>query len=169
MFHGWFKLAVSVPGQCEASRHQRLRHSALANICEAHAVFVFAGVWSRRYSVASIGQRGFQSGDAGCAGNGGTPAIVGRARLDRAPRVRVRPRAEAAYSWPVEVRCLFKLLYVASRPRALASAMSKAGGERRCCTRHGRAARCGRPSRTRCLFQHNAQRADTLSAPQRAG
>ena len=58
--------------------------------------------------VGSIGQRGFQSGDAGCAGTGGTPAIVGRARLDRAPRVRVRPRVEAAYSWPVEARYFLK-------------------------------------------------------------
>jgi len=61
-----------------------LRYSALTDACKALAVLFFAGVWSRRYSVASIGQRGSQSGDAGCAGNCGTPAIVGRARLDRA-------------------------------------------------------------------------------------
>ncbi len=108
MFHRWFKLVVSVPGQCEASRHQYLRSSAPTNTREALTVLSLAGVWSRRYSVASIGQRGFQSGDAGFAGTGGTPSIDGRARLDRAPRVRVRPRAEAAYSWPVEARYFFK-------------------------------------------------------------
>ncbi len=73
------------PARCVASRDQYLRSSALIDTCEALAVFVFAGVWSRRYSVASTDQRVFQSGDAGCAGNCGTPSIVGRARLDRAP------------------------------------------------------------------------------------
>ncbi len=55
MPHSWFKLAVSVPGQGEASRPQSLRLSAPSNTCEAHAESVFAGVWSRLYSTCATG------------------------------------------------------------------------------------------------------------------
>ncbi len=70
-----------------------MRQRGVPNICAtAHKLTVAKHMLSflrwrvvLGYPAGSIGQRGFQSGDAGCAGNGGTPSVGGRARFDRAP------------------------------------------------------------------------------------
>ncbi len=104
---------VQISGVCSRAMRQR----AETNVCATAHRLTPAKRWLCCLSLACgrVGTPSLplasvvsKSGDAGHAGNGGTPAIVGRARLDRAPRVRVRPRAEAAYSWPVEARYFFK-------------------------------------------------------------